>query len=87
MRWTGEQKRLLQSEYTRVGYRQGELWPTQAHGTADEILKLFALIPDGTGLPGYLRVLQDNPARLSPARRLVTRLFSFQEGPTHGIDI
>jgi hypothetical protein len=52
--WSEQQRAHLAAEYQRIGYRPGERWPAPPEElTAEDLLALFARIPDGGGLEGY----------------------------------
>ncbi len=62
MEWTQEQRSSLEHEYTRIGYKRGELWPAPPeHLSPTDLLALFRTIPDGAGLAGYVTALNRLP--------------------------
>lgn len=58
MAWSDAQRQNLASEYARIGYVPGERWPAPPPELSpEELLALFARIPDGAGRAGFLDVL------------------------------
>ena len=54
MEWTERQRAELASEYSRIGYVSGELWPAPPdHLKPEDLLALFRRIADGAGREGY----------------------------------
>ena len=48
------------SEYQRIGYREGELWPTPPCGMpTTRIIQLLRQVPTGAGLAGWMKVLTE----------------------------
>jgi hypothetical protein len=68
--WSEEQRARLAAEYRRVGSKPGEPWPAPPEELGpDEILALFARIPDGAGRDGFTAEL----GRLWKEKRRVAR--------------
>ena len=66
MNWSEYQRGKLAAEYQRIGYQAGERWPAPPEElTPDDLLALFARIPDHAGLNGYRAEL----ARLANDRK------------------
>jgi hypothetical protein len=58
MTWSGQQRLRLADEYARIGYVPGEHWPAPPPSlTPDQLLAMFASIPDGAGREGYMQAL------------------------------
>jgi catechol 2,3-dioxygenase-like lactoylglutathione lyase family enzyme len=58
MQWTESQRAELARHYSRIGYVQGELWPTPADSLDPaEVIALLKTIPDGAGRAGYIAAL------------------------------
>ena len=58
MTWSDKQRAEIASEYQRIGYKEGELWPAPPEELKpDEIIALFKRIPDGAGRDGYFAEL------------------------------
>jgi len=56
--WSEQQRVRLADEYARIGYVPGEQWPAPPPNlTPDELLTMFASIPDGAGRRGYMDAL------------------------------
>ncbi|HXL86729.1 MAG TPA: hypothetical protein VN927_05935 [Gemmatimonadaceae bacterium] len=54
MEWTELQRVEPATEYSRIGYVAGELWPAPPeHLKPEDLLALFRRIPDGTGRSAY----------------------------------
>ncbi len=52
----------FRAEYDRIGYRPGEPWPAPPCGMSEaELLRLLRRVPTGSGLAGWLKVLQTAP--------------------------
>ena len=48
------------NEYRRIGYREGELWPTPPCGMPiTRIIQLLRQVPTGAGLTGWMKVLTE----------------------------
>ena len=58
MDWTDSQRADLARHYARIGYVQGELWPTpSANLEPADVIALLKKIPDGAGREGYIAAL------------------------------
>ncbi len=52
----------FRAEYDRIGYVPGEPWPAPPCGMSEtETLRLLRRVPTGSGLAGWLKVLQTAP--------------------------
>ena len=59
MHWTDSQRAELARHYARIGYVQGELWPTSPDTLEPaDVIALLKAIPDGAGLAGYIAALK-----------------------------
>jgi catechol 2,3-dioxygenase-like lactoylglutathione lyase family enzyme len=58
MQWTESQRAELARHYSRIGYVQGELWPTPPDSLEPaDVIALLKSIPDGVGRAGYIAAL------------------------------
>ena len=62
MRWTAEARAELARQYTRIGYKTGELWPVVRLKPTD-LLFVLRSVPDGAGLTGFKEALHRLPKR------------------------
>jgi catechol 2,3-dioxygenase-like lactoylglutathione lyase family enzyme len=59
MQWTDSQRAELARHYARIGYVQGELWPSPPDTLEPlHVIALLKAIPDGAGREGYIAALK-----------------------------
>jgi hypothetical protein len=57
-KWTDDQLVEIEQQYKRIGYRNGEIWPSPpAHLNGEQILALLRAVPDRAGLKGWTDAL------------------------------
>lgn len=56
--WTDDQRLRLHQQFVRIGWIEGETWPTPADINPEGFLRFLETVPESSGLAGYLQALK-----------------------------